>query len=195
MASSPAVTCSPVATTASYSRASCSTEASRTHATSWLVAPDIAETTTHTLLPASTSRLTCRATLRMRSTWRPRCRRTSSQQQPSLFRRAALSIQFYGLAARGAGRRERGRRVGANCRGGDRNPASVMIEKFAIMRREAPREFSDLNHTIKPIASSVPYDSEVRSLPSSKLRRTSEFGTLVRRSLNDIPPFPQYPVP
>ena len=39
MASRPAVTCSPVATTASYSRASCRGEASRTQATSWLVTP------------------------------------------------------------------------------------------------------------------------------------------------------------
>ena len=68
IASSPAVTCSPVATTASYSRASCRTEASRTQATSWLVTPDMAETTTATWLPPSTSRLTWRATLRMRST-------------------------------------------------------------------------------------------------------------------------------
>ena len=68
MASSPAVTCSPVATTASYSRASCRGAASRTQATSWLVTPAMAETTTATLLPASTSRLTWRATLRMRST-------------------------------------------------------------------------------------------------------------------------------
>src|SRR4029078_3373949 len=68
MARSPEVTCSPVATTVSYSRASCSTAASRTQATSWLVTPDIAETTTQTLLPASTSRFTRRATLRMRST-------------------------------------------------------------------------------------------------------------------------------
>ena len=68
MASNPAVTCSPVATTASYSRASCRTEASRTQATSWLVTPAMAETTTATLLPPSTSRLTWRATLRMRST-------------------------------------------------------------------------------------------------------------------------------
>ena len=58
IASSPAVTCSPVATTASYSRASCRSEASRTQATSWLVTPAMAETTTATLLPASTSRLT-----------------------------------------------------------------------------------------------------------------------------------------
>ncbi len=58
MASSPAVTCSPVATTASYSRASWSAEASRTHFTSWLVVPAMAETTTATLLPASISRLT-----------------------------------------------------------------------------------------------------------------------------------------
>ena len=48
MASSPAVTCSPVATTASYSRASCSTAASRHQATSWLVTPAMAETTTAT---------------------------------------------------------------------------------------------------------------------------------------------------
>ena len=68
MASRPAVTCSPVATTASYSRASCRGEASRTQATSWLVVPAMAETTTATLLPASTSRLTWRATTRMRST-------------------------------------------------------------------------------------------------------------------------------
>ncbi len=68
MAVSPAVTCSPEATTASYSRASCSIEASRTQATSWLVAPAMADTTTATLLPASTSRLTWLATLRMRST-------------------------------------------------------------------------------------------------------------------------------
>ena len=68
MASSPAVTCSPVATMASYSRASCRGEASRTQATSWLVTPAMAETTTATLLPASISRLTWRATLRMRST-------------------------------------------------------------------------------------------------------------------------------
>src|SRR3569623_1440636 len=64
----PAVTCSPDATTASYSRASCSLELSLTQPTSSLVLPDIAETTTETSLPASTSRLTCRAAWRMRST-------------------------------------------------------------------------------------------------------------------------------
>ena len=63
----PAVTCSPEATTASYSRASCSSEASRHQPTSWLVVPDMAETTTATSWPASTSRLTWRATLPMRS--------------------------------------------------------------------------------------------------------------------------------
>jgi len=67
MARSPAVTCSPDATTASYSRASCSGEASLAQPTSSLVLPDIAETTTATSWPASTSRLTWRATLRMRS--------------------------------------------------------------------------------------------------------------------------------
>src|SRR6185437_2191574 len=67
IASSPEVTCSPDATTASYSRASCIGEASRHHSTSSLVLPDIAETTTATSWPASTSRFTWRATLRIRS--------------------------------------------------------------------------------------------------------------------------------
>ena len=66
MASSPEVTCSPDATTVSYSRASCIGEASRIQPTSSLVLPDMAETTTATSWPASTSRLTWRATLRMR---------------------------------------------------------------------------------------------------------------------------------
>ena len=52
MASSPEVTCSPAATTVSYSRASWSGAASRVQATSWLVVPAIAETTTATSWPA-----------------------------------------------------------------------------------------------------------------------------------------------
>ena len=67
IASRPEVTCSPEATTASYSRASCSAEAARHQATSWLVVPAMADTTTATSWPASTSRLTWCATLRMRS--------------------------------------------------------------------------------------------------------------------------------
>src|SRR5262249_32984605 len=67
IASSPAVTCSPEDTTASYSRASCQAGASRHQPTSRAVAPAMAETTTATSWPASTSRLTCRATLWMRS--------------------------------------------------------------------------------------------------------------------------------
>src|SRR6478735_6283762 len=67
MASSPDVTCSPEATIASYSRASCIGEASVHQTTSSLVLPDIAETTTATSWPASTSRFTWRATLRIRS--------------------------------------------------------------------------------------------------------------------------------
>ena len=67
IASSPDVTCSPVATTASYSRASCSGDRSVHHLTSWLVTPDMADTTTATWLPASTSRFTRWATLRIRS--------------------------------------------------------------------------------------------------------------------------------
>ena len=66
-ASRPAVTCSPEATTTSYSRASCSRLVWRVQSTSWLVTPAMAETTTATSLPASTSRLTRRATFRMRS--------------------------------------------------------------------------------------------------------------------------------
>ena len=58
IASRPAVTCSPEATTASYSRASCRGAASRHQATSSLVLPAMAETTTATSWPASTSRLT-----------------------------------------------------------------------------------------------------------------------------------------
>ena len=57
IASSPAVTCSPEETTASYSRASCIGEASRHHATSSLVLPAMAETTTATSWPALYSRL------------------------------------------------------------------------------------------------------------------------------------------
>src|SRR5882672_12057249 len=67
IASRPEVTCSPDATTASYSRASCSGEASRHQSTSSLVLPAMADTTTATSCPASTSRLTWRATLRIRS--------------------------------------------------------------------------------------------------------------------------------
>ena len=73
IASSPDVTCSPEATTASYSRASwilrlepSAFDASLTQPTSSLVLPAMAETTTATSWPASTSRLTWRATLRMR---------------------------------------------------------------------------------------------------------------------------------
>ena len=79
MASSPDVTCSPEATMASYSRASWNGETScpiarpatpgisRTKPTSSLVRPAMADTTTATSWPASCSRLTCRATLAMRS--------------------------------------------------------------------------------------------------------------------------------
>ncbi len=63
----PAVTCSPEATTTSYSRASCSSPKALVQPTSWLVTPAIAETTTATSLPASTSRLTRCATDLIRS--------------------------------------------------------------------------------------------------------------------------------
>jgi hypothetical protein len=75
MASSPLVICSPAATTTSYSRWSGSPArfapsglaASLVQATSLLVSPAMAETTTATLLPRSTSRFTRVATWRMRS--------------------------------------------------------------------------------------------------------------------------------
>ena len=124
MASRPAVTCSPVATTASYSRASCSTEASRTQATSWLVTPAMAETTTATLLPASTSRFTWRATLRMRSTLAtevpPNFMTTTAIAFPA---RAALRECRLELALLGAGR-EAGEAgpIGANGPRANRNP-------------------------------------------------------------------------
>ena len=67
IASRPAVTCSPLATTTSYSLGSCSALASRQNCTSRSVSPAIALTTTSTSLPASASRFTRAATLRMRS--------------------------------------------------------------------------------------------------------------------------------
>lgn len=85
IASSPAVICSPVATTASYSRRSYLGEASFTQVTSWLVVPAIADTTTATLLPASCSRLTCRATFRMRS-------RSATDVPPNFITTTAISI-------------------------------------------------------------------------------------------------------
>src|SRR5690348_16387632 len=75
MARSPQVTCSPDATTTSYSRWSTTARwlspapalaASLVQATSLLVSPDMAETTTATLLPRSTSAFTRPATWRMR---------------------------------------------------------------------------------------------------------------------------------
>ena len=64
MASRPAVTCSPVATTASYSRASCMGLSAWHHPTSWLVVPAMADTTTATSSPWSIWALTRVATLR-----------------------------------------------------------------------------------------------------------------------------------
>jgi len=72
MARRPAVTCSPEATTTSYSsseagRPSAAGPAASVHATSSLVLPAIADTTTATLCPAATSAATSRPTRRMRS--------------------------------------------------------------------------------------------------------------------------------
>src|SRR5205085_5037804 len=62
----PAVTCSPDDTTVSYSRASWSGDNSRVQATSLFVSPAIADTTTATLCPASTSLCTSLATFCIR---------------------------------------------------------------------------------------------------------------------------------
>src|SRR3546814_18270711 len=62
IASRQTVTCSPEATTTSYSRASYSRETSPQHLTSWLVVPDIAEPHTAISLPASHYSLNGRAT-------------------------------------------------------------------------------------------------------------------------------------
>jgi len=64
---SPAVTCSPDDTTASYSRASYSLDVSSTQPTSSLVLPDMAETMTITSYPLATSRPMRLAARRMRS--------------------------------------------------------------------------------------------------------------------------------
>src|SRR6185312_6894074 len=72
MARRPAVTCSPEATTASYSSSEglmpwAAWPAPSVQATSSLVLPDMAETTTATCLPVATSAATSRPTRRMRS--------------------------------------------------------------------------------------------------------------------------------
>src|SRR5258708_9094393 len=85
MASRPAVPCSPVATTVSYSRASCSGDNSFTQATSWLVTPAIAETTTATSWPDSTSRLTSRATFLIRPM-------SATEVPPNFMTRRAMAI-------------------------------------------------------------------------------------------------------
>src|SRR3954463_6836077 len=90
MAKRPEVTCSPDATTASYSRASCSAAASRHHSTSRLVVPAMADTTTATSWPASVSRFTWRATLRMRSI-------SATEVPPNFMTRRLMRVNFLGF--------------------------------------------------------------------------------------------------
>jgi hypothetical protein len=52
----------------------------------------------------------------------------------------------------------------------------MMIEKFATDNGAAPSELLDLNHTGATNDCSAPYHSEVRSIPSGELWRTSEWG-------------------
>ena len=61
-----------------------------------------------------------------------------------------------------------------------------MIEKFAIISGEVSSEFLDLNHTSKSYVSSVPYDSEVRSLPPAASSGDFGIGTLVRMRFNSL---------
>ena len=92
IASSPLVTCSPDATTTSYSRGSYSDEASRQNWTSRSVSPAIADTTTATWLPASASRFTRAATLRIRSI--PRHRGAAELHDDTGHRLTRVPIRF-----------------------------------------------------------------------------------------------------
>ncbi len=51
-----------------------------------------------------------------------------------------------------------------------------MIEKFAVMRGKVSSELLDLNHTSKRVASSVPYDFEVRSRHQQQALASFEIG-------------------
>ena len=82
-ASRPDVICSPAAATVSYSRASWSAAAARTHLTTWSVVPAMAETTTATLSPASAAAFTRSATTLMRS-------RSASDVPPYLWTMRAI---------------------------------------------------------------------------------------------------------
>jgi hypothetical protein len=52
----------------------------------------------------------------------------------------------------------------------------VMIEKFAVIRGEVPREFLDLNHTSKPMLLVSLMIPKFAPGPSRELRRTSVSG-------------------
>ena len=93
MASSPAVTCSPDATTTSYSSSPSmplpvALPAPSVQATSSFVLPDMAETTTATLWPASASAATRRAALRMRS-------RSAIEVPPNFITKRVMSSTFF----------------------------------------------------------------------------------------------------
>ena len=107
-ASRPAVTSSPEATTESYSRGVESGAASWHQATSSLVLPAMAETTTATSWPASTSRFTWARRCGCVRRRRPRCRRTSSPDAASILET---------LRERAGSRRASGRRIKAHAGG------------------------------------------------------------------------------
>src|SRR6185312_14348663 len=117
IASSPDVTCSPDATTASYSRASCIGEASLHQATSSLVLPDMAETTTATSCPASTSRFTCCATLRIRSI-------LATDVPPNFITRRPMTTRAFSKEDKFLARRKSGRHPGRNALYRGRRPGA-----------------------------------------------------------------------
>src|SRR5215469_7582220 len=123
IASRPEVTCSPEATTASYSRASCIGEASEHQATSSFVVPDIADTTTATSCPASTSRFTCCATLRIRSILATDVPPNFITRRPMTTRAMPFKEDKCLCPARKLGRTGRNARIHSDTAGGKRVPA------------------------------------------------------------------------
>ena len=95
MARSPAVTCSPEETTASYSRASCRMAAERQSATSSFVVAGHGRHDDRDLIAGvSTSRRTWRATLRMRSM-------SATEVPPNFMTRRAMPLKVRGASPKG----------------------------------------------------------------------------------------------
>ncbi len=134
IASSPEVTCSPEATTASYSRASCIAEASLHQATSSLVLPDIADTTTATSCPASTSRFTWRATLRIRSILATDVPPNFITRRPMTTRKSPSNEDKFCDPARKLRHPGRNARIHSDAAGGKRVPAALRLLRGSVAR-------------------------------------------------------------